>query len=316
MLAACPKCKTKYRISAETPGKQGVVLRCGKCRCLFRISSKPGSTGPSPNTPDGPEKRISVLVANESPQFCATVEKVLSGGLFDVFTRSDGRSALAAIEEYAPDVALIDVALPGMFGFEVCEAVRRNPALAPVKIILIAAIYDKTRYRREPVSLYGADDYIEKHDIPDMLAAKVYRLVSGGKLPEKVENDCMDDEFPGQAATSELSTREKEEMENSRTAMKHDGERTSREDRDDEAHFKARRLARIIVSDIALYNEDLVEEGVRNNTFYEVLEEDVREGRALYDRRIPEEVRNLTSYLEDAFEELIVRKKREMNLFI
>ncbi len=318
MLAACPKCKTKYKISDEMSGRQGIVLRCGKCRCLFRISAKCGSPATLTNTADHAEKRIKVLVANESTLFCATVEKVLSGEPFDVIARNDGRSALAAIEEMMPDVALIDVALPGMYGFEVCEAVRKNPAMASVKIILIAAIYDKTRYKREPISLYGADDYIEKHDIPDMLAAKIYRLASGGKSPEKVDGDGLDGEESGQAVTRELSAREKEELESSRKAIKHDGEREPGPHelaRDDEAHFKARRLARIIASDIALYNEDLVEEGVRNDSFYILLEDDVREGRALYEKRIPEDVRNVTSYLEDAFEELISRKKREMNLF-
>jgi predicted Zn finger-like uncharacterized protein len=318
MLAGCPKCKTKYRLGDKVPGSEGIVLRCSKCRCLFRISAKAGSQ-PLSYKAGGMDKRIKVLVANESTQFCATVEKVLSGEPFDVFACNDGRSALSAIEEMVPDVVLIDVALPGMYGFEVCEAVRKNPSIASVKIILIAAIYDKTRYKREPNSLYGADDYIEKHNIPDALATKIYRLVSGGKFPEKVESGDIAGEEAVQAATRELSDREKEELESSRDAIRHDEERESGSGapaQEDDAHFKARRFARLIVSDIALYNEDLVEDGIRNNSFYKLLEDDVREGRVLYEKRIPEDVRKATSYLEDAFEELISRKKREMNLSI
>jgi len=80
------------------------------------------------------------------------------------------------------------------------------------------------------------------------------------------------------------------------------------------AHEKAKRLARLIVSDIVLYNQAAVDEGVRNNTFAEVLAHDIREARALYAQRIPEEIRNSTSYLEEAFAELIARKKRELNV--
>jgi len=80
------------------------------------------------------------------------------------------------------------------------------------------------------------------------------------------------------------------------------------------AHAKARRLARLIVSDIVLYNQAAVEEGVRNNTFTEVLAHDIREARTLYARRVTEEIRNATSYLDDAFDELIARKKRELNI--
>jgi hypothetical protein len=80
------------------------------------------------------------------------------------------------------------------------------------------------------------------------------------------------------------------------------------------AHAKAKRLARLIVSDIVLYNQAAVEEGIRNNTFNEILAHDIREAHTLYAQRVPAEIRNATTYLDDAFAELIVRKKRELNI--
>jgi hypothetical protein len=80
------------------------------------------------------------------------------------------------------------------------------------------------------------------------------------------------------------------------------------------AHAKAKRLARLIVSDIVLYNQAAVEEGVRNNTFAEILAHDIREARTLYAQRVAEEIRNATTYLDDAFDELIARKKRDLNI--
>lgn len=82
----------------------------------------------------------------------------------------------------------------------------------------------------------------------------------------------------------------------------------------DDEHAKARRLARLIVSDIALYNRKNVERGVREDKFMEVLEQDINEARALYVRRVPEEIRNSTSYLDDAFKELFEKTKQELNL--
>ncbi|MEA5113743.1 MAG: hypothetical protein VB050_06895 [Geobacteraceae bacterium] len=79
-------------------------------------------------------------------------------------------------------------------------------------------------------------------------------------------------------------------------------------------HDKAKRLARLIVADIALYNGPAVDEGVRNNTFAKLLSHEIKEARALYAQRVPEDVRKDTTYLEDAFRELIVRKKRELNI--
>ena len=78
--------------------------------------------------------------------------------------------------------------------------------------------------------------------------------------------------------------------------------------------MKAKRLARIIVSDITLYNQNKVEDGVRNGTFYNLLLDDIREGTALYERRVPEAIRGCTSYLNEAFEELIAKKKQELGL--
>ena len=44
-------------------------------------------------------------------------------------------------------------------------------------VILIASVFNKTAYKRTPHSLYGADDYVEQHHIPDMLPVKLARLI-------------------------------------------------------------------------------------------------------------------------------------------
>lgn len=319
MLVECPKCKTKYRISDKKPDSKGIVLRCVKCRCLFRMTGKADPPPASKANTVRSGGNIKVLVANESPVFCQAVEKILSPEPFEVISFNDGKSALAAIEKSVPDVVLLDVALPGMYGFEVCEAVKGNPAMASVRIILIAAIYDKARYKREPNSLYGADDYIEKHHIPDLLAAKIYRLVSDLKGTAAAEEECISPGDGLRPAALELTAREKSELENNRKTIRLDEELktdTNAAGEESEAHAKARRFARLIVSDIALYNQESVEEGVRNGNLYELLEEDVIEGRALYKQRIPAEIRDRTCYLEEAFEELILKKKREMNMSV
>lgn len=324
MLIACPSCKTKFSFDEQKVGTDGVKLRCSKCRTIFRVVRK-GAPPPPPVALPSPAvapaaDRIRVVVANESPAFCSAVQKVLASEPFDLFSYNDGRAALTAIEQQKPDVVLLDVALPSMYGFEVCEAVRKNPALSSVRLILIASIYDKTRYKRLPNSLYGADEYIEKHHIPDSLAAMIYRLVSGQKPVEAPPEEKQPAEEEGQAAPEWPSMRELAAQEAVREELKRSEEQeTSAAPAPaapelPEAHKKAKRLARIIVSDIILYNQAKVEEGVRSGTFYELLADDIREGRALYLRRVAEEIREVTSYLEDAFEELLAKKRREFGL--
>lgn len=81
-----------------------------------------------------------------------------------------------------------------------------------------------------------------------------------------------------------------------------------------EAHLKAQRLARLIISDIALYNPSEVAEGIRNGTLEQLVADDLQEGRNLYARRVSEDVRQGTRYLEEAFEAMVRKKKQELNL--
>lgn len=79
-------------------------------------------------------------------------------------------------------------------------------------------------------------------------------------------------------------------------------------------HEKAKRLARLIVSDIVLYNQQAVEEGVKKGTFEEVMAHEIQEAKKLYESRVPEEIRSKTNYLDEAFAALIERKKKELNI--
>jgi predicted Zn finger-like uncharacterized protein len=323
MLIVCPGCKTRFSFTEQKVGAFGIKLCCSKCKTIFRVLRKtpPPVAAPQPEVPTPAQfPRIKVVVANESPAFCKAVTKVLAGEPFDVFTFNDGREALAAISQLKPAVVLLDVALPSMYGFEVCEAIRKDPAIAYVKVILIASIYDKTRYKRAPLSLYGADDYIEKHHIPDTLAVMIYRLLSG-QTPVEVPPEArpvVEEEVQG--VPQELSKSEMTAQEFTRRELKQDEENKTSLPAPPtapelpEAHDKAKRLARIIISDIVLYSQARVEEGVRNDTFFELLDDDITEGRALYARRVAEEIRTSSSYLEDGFNDLIAAKKKELGL--
>jgi len=331
MLIVCPGCKTRFSFDEQKVGIEGVKLRCSKCHAIFRVIRKETAAPPLPDVretappvPASPaaqgSARLKVVVANDSAAFCGAVSRVLSSEPFDVFCFNDGKTAFAAIEQIKPDVVLLDVALPCLYGFEICEAVRRNPAISSTKLILLASIYDKTRYKRAPSSLYGADGYIEKHHIPDALVGMIYNLVSGQKQIESAGRKKPTAEEEGQTASEWLSRREIAAQEAVREELKKDEELETSVPAPPsppelpEAHVKARRLARIIVSDIVLYNQAKVEQGIRKGSFFELMAEDIKEGRALYSRRVAEDIRQTTSYLEDAFEELIAKKKRELNL--
>jgi CheY-like chemotaxis protein len=81
----------------------------------------------------------------------------------------DGVEAILAIQRLLPRAIVIDAALPKMFGFQICEIVKRNESLRDIHVVLVGAIHDRTRYRRPPEEIYGADAYIERQDLPGSL---------------------------------------------------------------------------------------------------------------------------------------------------
>ena len=64
-------------------------------------------------------------------------------------------------------------------------------------------------------------------------------------------------------------------------------------------HIEARKIARLLVSEIKLYNEAKVDQGRKNNDIYERLKEDIDRSRQMYDERIPDEVRKSSNYFYD-----------------
>jgi hypothetical protein len=81
---------------------------------------------------------------------------------------------------------------------------------------------------------------------------------------------------------------------------------------DPEAVEKARRFARIIVSDIALYNQEAVIEGLKNGTFYALLKNDVDEGRELYEKRVPAVIKSKKDYYQEAFDNFIRAQQKNV----
>lgn len=303
MIAACPKCKARFRLDESKMPPGGVKLRCSKCRTIFAVRKKAALEEKAPT----PAKAYRVLIANSDQTVCDAVEDVLKGENIDVLKAGNGVDALAAVEQYKPQVAILDVALPMMYGFEVCEHIKGHEELKETKVILMASIYDKTRYKRNPASLYGADDYIEKHHIHDNLVPKINNLILSSRHEEVKPHEPLKE--AEHAVTHEVTPPVAEEKDVEKLKA---GEKAI-DDKDREAEEKARRLARIVVSDIALYNADLISEGIKNGTFYNLLKDDIKEGLEHYKTRVPASIPAET-YLKEAFEDFISKRKKEMGL--
>jgi DNA-binding response OmpR family regulator len=137
----------------------------------------PDGTGPAAMEPAKPAPltttRTRVVIADDDPIVLSLVRTALESFDMDCHQTSDGADALEAIRRTLPQAAILDVDMPGMDGYEVLAAVRREEL--PVRILLLTA-----RQRESDVLrgfTLGADDYVVKPFSPLELVARLKRLL-------------------------------------------------------------------------------------------------------------------------------------------
>ena len=119
-----------------------------------------------------------VVIADDDADIRALVRiSAVRAGLNVVSEAADGDEALAAIRLLTPDLAILDVTMPGMSGLEICRAVRADPALDRVQILLVSAAADETSIAAGMRA--GAADYLSKPFSPRELASRLSAHVGG-----------------------------------------------------------------------------------------------------------------------------------------
>lgn len=126
-------------------------------------------------TADARQARI--LIVEDEDNIALALSHVMGREGWDVRRIVDGDSAMEAIAETRPDLVLLDVMLPGISGYEVCQQVRLSPDLAGTKILMMTA-RGNAMEKRKGLAL-GADGFIAKpFDLSDLMA-EARRLLSG-----------------------------------------------------------------------------------------------------------------------------------------
>ena len=113
-----------------------------------------------------PAKKTTIVVADDDPQLLRLVARNLELEGYQVVTAADGQAALDTITATLPDLAILDVMMPGLDGFTVCQRVREFSSL-PI-MILTARGHDQDKVRGFDL---GADDYLTKpFSVAELLA--------------------------------------------------------------------------------------------------------------------------------------------------
>lgn len=101
-----------------------------------------------------------ILIVDDNAAGRETLEYMLAKHNYQLDFATNGKEALKKASEYPPDLILLDVMMPEMDGFEVCQRLRNDPLLSEVPIILITALDDRES-RLQGIEA-GADDFISK----------------------------------------------------------------------------------------------------------------------------------------------------------
>jgi DNA-binding response OmpR family regulator len=116
-----------------------------------------------------------VLIADDEQNIVISLEFLLRREGFEVFIASDGEEALLRLRAEKPDLVLLDVMMPKMNGFDVCQAIRADPDLADIRVLMLTA---KGREAEVSKGLgLGADAYMTKPFSTKELVAQVRALL-------------------------------------------------------------------------------------------------------------------------------------------
>lgn len=295
MVVICPKCKVRLKVADEKIAPEGTRFKCPKCGTVLLVKR------PSPRARPLDGKKV--LVAHEDPVIAERIKSVLGAKGYDVITAADGIEAMVKATKELPFLSVLGVSIPKIYGFEVCKRLKSRPETKEMRVILLASVYDMRRYRREPESLHDADDYIEDHQIEDLLIEKINALrgiaeKEPPKPPEPV--DKAPAEAPAAKERALPETRPVEEGPRPQFARTADPVE------------RAKRLARTILSDIYLYSKTKVDESIRTGTFLKVFASELREGLKLYENRVSADVRGSGDFFNEAIRNFVEKRKREI----
>jgi DNA-binding response OmpR family regulator len=117
-----------------------------------------------------------VLVVDDEPNIVMSLRFLMEREGFQVEVASTGQAAVAALDREPADLVLLDIMMPELDGFEVCQRIRDNPAWCATKVVMLTA---KGRdVERDKGLALGADEYVTKPFSTRDLVAKVKQMLA------------------------------------------------------------------------------------------------------------------------------------------
>jgi len=233
-------------------------------------------------------EKADILIWARDEVLKEAISTILEEEGLKIHTAYDEHEMFKLLDDHQPQIAILESGLPKVFGLEAHEIIRRIERFKGIKILLLYS--DACNPDAAMNTISGPDDYIETDQIHELLISKIRSIIPEELLP------CE-----ARAEVQLLDIKDKDDADIVRIEI----EENDIEENNTHMHREAKKLAKIIVSDISLYNKDKIEKGLTEDTFFELLRNEIEKGRTFYNSRVSPDVLTKTNYFDEALEDFI-----------
>ncbi len=125
-----------------------------------------------------------ILLVDDDPDFVEATRIVLESAPYDVTVAYNGDEALQKVSEVNPDLIILDIIMPEQDGFKVCEALKSDPELSKIPVIMLTSLSQRmgeTAFSVTDGMMLEAEDYVDKPITPDQLLKRVAKFLERRK---------------------------------------------------------------------------------------------------------------------------------------
>jgi len=110
--------------------------------------------------PESQPQKSRILIADDNEQNCELLEAYLVSSHYEIEMAFDGQATLDKVEEFSPDIILLDIMMPRMSGYEVCKQLKDTPETAGIPILMVTALNEMGDIEKAVNA--GCDDFLTK----------------------------------------------------------------------------------------------------------------------------------------------------------
>jgi two-component system, OmpR family, alkaline phosphatase synthesis response regulator PhoP len=152
---------------------------------VIEIPISPPVTQQNPANSETLVTTSTVLIVDDNPQNVELLQAFLESLPVKLVTAVDGIDALAKVAEHNPDLILLDVMMPRMSGFQVCQKLKSDPKTKDIQILMVTALHELGDIER--ASECGTDDFVSKPVNKVELQTRVKSLLRVRHLKSELE---------------------------------------------------------------------------------------------------------------------------------